>query len=67
MFFGARNSITTIFKHKNNIFNDFYIYNMKNITLLYVYMNNVHYITGDIMYLEGIIINTHFNTDKTYF
>ena len=33
------------------------------------YINNVNSITGDIMYLEGIkiIINTHLNTDKTYF
>ena len=33
------------------------------------YINNVHYITGDIMYLEGIkiIINTHLNIDKTFF
>ena len=33
------------------------------------YMNNVHYITGNIMYLEGIKIrfNTHLNTDQTYF
>ena len=33
------------------------------------YINNVHSITDDIMYLEGIkiIINTHLNIDKTFF